>query len=862
MEKNLKSCGCFAALTSILRYGGCSIEDVLSALEKEHQLIRGVSKSETRALDTGHLLTCGAVIHSGLFTQQSVPVQQSILEKLFHLGKKKSYFFPLACCFIVDYVNSVDEQQFKEHVWEICETQLFNELDLNEWSIDCYYLLVICWNKNSAVLKKFIKKKFGTFDTLLENLIKNIFTKSVRSTHSIFNCMGAILCSNDESLKKIWINIIENHGKSYVLKDNVLIILFWNIIKHLKDVKVIPDLLAPKFVGVLIKVLSYRKSVSYRDDCYAMAKDSLSLVVDVLKNNESSETKLNVIKSLIFYPSNLKFEAKTGLKIVRSIILQLNSNQIKELFDIYESIIRDDLKKTINDAGNTENWSIKEKQIALNNIVKTINHSSIKNDTNLKLQQIKFIFEIGFLIKNENIIELKKYASEIFYKAIMLQTQSLKDLVFLLDELVEYVNKQIENKNLDVSEEVLHWWQKQYSVVQKLKNKSKNKSYIAVHILLIYMGFQLFSDSKLAISGIDELLSCYSNLKSVHKKKAKDAIHENGHDSEKVVDLHWTEVTVDLILSLLSRENKLWRRVISYVFPQVVVHATSTALNQIIDVLNPNFQESVLESAVSDDSEAESSSDESESDISYSDENFEKEEENDDEDKPNDQLRCAVREALGYSAAGTDDESIDMDDMNEEEEAQLNEKLSAAFKLWKAGSQEKKKKQTKEEEALMHFRLRVLDLVEMYISTNQTMRGCLDLIHPLFNLLEYSIKNKYQTPLKNRVDSILNSVSSSKRSFIDKEHVTQSDIYEIFNLILDKREISSLVFVEMAPRVTDSVAFLIRCSQILNENEPYEPLVNKFKSLLESFFLSRDFKLPITMFQAVIKMSWKVFTIF
>lgn len=849
-------CGCFAALACILRYHGCSVEDVLKVLNEEQQSVSEATKSEIRSLNIGSILACGAIIHSGSFAEQSSMTQQLILKKLIEGGKKKSYLFTAACRFIVVIVQTLDEQEFKENIWPICKSELLR--NLSECDVDFFYLLTACMIKSPKTLSKFLKKNLRSDDLLLREIILFLFSNSVKCNHPIYENIAKLLCCKNELLIKIWSKCVEENGKINFLKDNLLITLFSHIIKNLKEAKIVPLLLVPKFIDILMKVLTFKKTKTPKENaCFQLASMTLTSVTSLLNTKTTlDETRLETVKKLLLFPANMKFEIKTGTKIIQNLVFQLNSDSTIELINIYRKIISDDLKKITINEGNEENWNSKEKQRALCNLLKTLNHPSIKNNVTLKLEQIIFIFEIGFLKGTEFPIEFKKYAQECFFKAILLKMPSLKDLVFLLNKLSTHVNHHIANENLEISEEMIKWWFKQFSAVQELQKESTNKFYITVHVLLIYMGFQLFLDTDLAKGGIEELLSCYARLKNAHakKKNIKNRNEKNNYPNEP----HWTEVTVDLILSLLSRENKFWRHVISCIFSQVVKYATPMALRQIIDALDPKSEKTVLEELESEgDSEGEGEEESNSESISTSTDTDESEEieDNEQEDKENDQLRMAVRQALGYSAGFTDEESVDMDQMDEEEEKKLNENLAEAFRLFKTGSRGRKKKQTKEEEAVMHFRLRVLDLVEIYINNNPSMEGCLNLILPLLSILELSIKNHHQNPLRNRVDTILKNISSVK-NFSNSENVDLSTIKNLFEAVIDKKEISSLVFVEMSPRISDCAVFLIRCTQNLSNNE-FIPLVDEYKSLLKAYFESRDAKLPISMFQAIIRMTWK-----
>ena len=75
-----------------------------------------------------------------------------------------------------------------------------------------------------------------------------------------------------------------------------------------------------------------------------------------------------------------------------------------------------------------------------------------------------------------------------------------------------------------------------------------------------------------------------------------------------------------------------------------------------------------------------------------------------------------VKSALGDHAEA-EDEDVDMDDIPEEDMAKLDEKLVEAFRaLGGRKSGLEKKKEKLDHLAKQHFKLRVLDLLDIYIS--------------------------------------------------------------------------------------------------------------------------------------------------
>lgn len=147
-----------------------------------------------------------------------------------------------------------------------------------------------------------------------------------------------------------------------------------------------------------------------------------------------------------------------------------------------------------------------------------------------------------------------------------------------------------------------------------------------------------------------------------------------------------------------------------------------------------------------------------ESDSEFDDENLE-----DEDETLTDKLRIAVRQALGDAATQTDNEDIDVDEINDDEARRLDESLTAAFRMLRENRQTRSKKQEKTSQTLTHFRVRVIDLLNIYLEICPSMAITLDIILPLFALLEFCIKDPYQKPLEHRVRACLKKLSTVKK---------------------------------------------------------------------------------------------------
>lgn len=387
----------------------------------------------------------------------------------------------------------------------------------------------------------------------------------------------------------------------------------------------------------------------------------------------------------------------------------------------------------------------------------------------------------------------------------------LDDLRSILSSLIININESVfQTSELklrtpldDASTEA---WKKMMQLKEKIEKESNNNEKVGAvfHTMNLHMGLQLFSDSEMAISSINELHSCFEHFKAKNKSSKKKI-----SKVQETEELEWVEVVVDLLLSLLSRNSHLLRSLVGCVFPHICPYLTNNAIHQILSILDVKSGKNPLTSSKDveeTDSESESDGEEVNEDEveDNSDEemNGELEEESDsdveesedgEDDTVTDRLRLAVTQALGDVPSQTDDEDMDVDNIDEEEGKRLDENLAAAFRILKENRKSKSKKQEKKAQALTHFRIRVIDLLEIYLETEPLMALALDMLMPLFALLEFSIKDPHQKPLENRVRSCLKKLSNIKKfkSIEDINDVDENKLIEVLKVHISSLQLQT-----------------------------------------------------------------------
>lgn len=153
----------------------------------------------------------------------------------------------------------------------------------------------------------------------------------------------------------------------------------------------------------------------------------------------------------------------------------------------------------------------------------------------------------------------------------------------LLSALVHDLDSKLQSKVIQLrsplNDTVSDAWKRVIDLIEKLeKNTKKSEALPIFHTMNLHMGLQLFSEPEMAIMSINELQCCYERL----NKKSKG--HKKLNNTATEEEPEWVEVVVDLLLSLLSKDDHLFRSLVGCVFPHICPYLTPSAVHQILAV--------------------------------------------------------------------------------------------------------------------------------------------------------------------------------------------------------------------------------------------------------------------------------------
>ncbi|KAM9332001.1 myb-binding protein 1A-like protein [Pholidichthys leucotaenia] len=360
-------------------------------------------------------------------------------------------------------------------------------------------------------------------------------------------------------------------------------------------------------------------------------------------------------------------------------------------------------------------------------------------------------------------------------------------------------------------------WDSMLESVEKLKKKAKKgltAESSAFQQLFLLVGMHLFKAPEEVLDIMKDLQSCMEKAqeKKDKKKKEKQASKQAEEEPE------WVEVMVDILLSLLSQQSRHIRQVCKTVFSSICPHVTAAALTAILDVLDPdNDDEEDSAVVVTDDSnktekkkeeekedvedgeEMEEDTSESDDDSDEEKEAMEEEEEEDEKMEEDEEVdpnfRLELMKVLQQkNALSTEDDGSSDEDLDDDEMMELDKSLSALFSEQKKKIQAKKDEKTKlhkEKMLVREFRIKVLDLIEVFVSRQASSPLVLGLVEPLLTIIERGMSSgseqQEQDFLRRTADIFRNQLCRSKvycRTAIDR----QGELHDLLDKLMTKAQ--------------------------------------------------------------------------
>ncbi|KAM9781294.1 myb-binding protein 1A-like protein isoform X1 [Syngnathus typhle] len=374
-----------------------------------------------------------------------------------------------------------------------------------------------------------------------------------------------------------------------------------------------------------------------------------------------------------------------------------------------------------------------------------------------------------------------------------------------LERLVQYAQDLLDKPALvrpvhTLSEEQRQAWDSMLESVACLKKKGgkgHSAENAAFRQLFLLIGMHLFKAPDELVDIMKDLQRCVDEAQEKTAKKNREKAGKRGE-----AEPQWVEVMVDILLSLLSQPSRHIRQVCKSVFASICPHVNAAALTAILDALEPDEDaEGDGPVLVLDDAEAAEKM-ETENDVEEDMENESdgtSDEEDDDsdgavEEEVDQNFKAELMKVLQKKNALAAEKDSSEDDLDDDTMMELDKSLSALF------SEQQKKvlarkdtvaKMRKKKTLLFDFKIKVLDLVEVFVSRQADNPLVLDLLEPLLSLIERGMalgnEQQGQEFLRRAADIFKNQLCRSK-GYCKTAQDRQEELHFLLNKLMTKMQ--------------------------------------------------------------------------
>ncbi|XP_061326353.1 myb-binding protein 1A [Pezoporus flaviventris] len=823
------------ALAQVLQaFEEIPICSVLEQIKEKHNLEK-VKKKLLRNAAFGNFFGVMALFQSGRLVKDQNALLGSI-QLLQQLANHQAHLRDLPRKTLIDIMSEVPESVFEEVLFGILQSDLASAFT----SPENLHLLLVGIQKFPSVLKpKKLKKLFGSPTVVNEENIPRLVEllqsaaksekKDKKLPSVVFDLLQVSLKEN--AFELFWEEGVENGLLTE--KSGPVSYMCYRLLGSALPLLSL-DQLQMVLKGKVMQHYGEHVVTTQLPDRFKFAPEMEGYIEAFLSSCDDSERQLAVMIgfSTLTNQGNPVFSSSSRVvRHLQPLVLQKYVDWLKDMF------LRPDFDCCLDFSSNRQKQNKENANIAQHKIArlrKWIIHrlanlieSTVKKEESLVMDISRFCFFHAFFeakkktsqINEANVLPaepLDEQAHSVAENYFFGLLQTLNTMTVLGDTekaaalrekhihgvtadgklwiflLVEYANELLSSEHVKAvkpfTKEQRDAWERTLQSVKKLQkqNKSDSAKVVAFQQLLLLMAIHLFKNQSETMDVLSDLLNCTERAFSKEPKKKKTDNTEPG----------WVEVMVEILLSLLAQPSLLIRRISKSVFVRICPNLTKRGLQLILDVLDP-YQEQNEESAVvvmeesdkkiksaqdTDEEENEDSSGEGDSESDSGDE--EKNEEVDDDFRS--QLMNVLQAGNALAAEESDEE------LDDEAMMALDTNISALFAEQQKRVQAKKdeKDRIRKEKILRRdYKIKVLDLIEAFLTKQSENPLVFDIIEPLLRVIEQCMStdsDKQEVDFLKKTANIFRNSLCRMKQYCKRVDVLQEDLHAFVERLVKK----------------------------------------------------------------------------
>ncbi|KAH8420275.1 hypothetical protein KR009_008581, partial [Drosophila setifemur] len=731
---------------------GIDALDVLETLKKDLAVGSQQRGKEDALAAVGQLVTAFCILQTPQFAAQAKPkLVASVYQILVAQLKGREYLVSMCADILAESFKQLPAEVFEEQVWPLLQPQL--NLPLSGLKVNtCDLLFSVHLTYPSILARGQLLSSLWPKAPQYAQLFELYISGSTIHSDGVYARLARFIVGGGKELLAAWQQFVDAKQPLKLAAAKACAI---QVIGHIllnfkaKEEQAVVDLFSPTTVQFLLQELANvkgdRSEVSkpsqkeLRAICY---KFEGSLILSFEKQLQTEQAKLQLLLKLL----GERLQLDLGISLPRfsqQLIGTLGVQGLQQLYDFYS--------KQLSGLGEEDK---PHGEHCLNQMQFILHHAQLEKEGKWRQKQLKLLLLAGLfhLDSSQEACDPKEASlfsrqcsarcEEIFLGSLLHKCSGLPALCQLLQKHVGFLSKQLakpegEGRLLRPRNEAAR---KAWKKVEKLLAHPSEESDVVAQTfeaLILFVALAMFTKSPLPVAVLEDLIICRKNALEKGKKAADE--------------LKWQDVLTDALLQLLLQTGHFWREFVSLVAGALIPHLEPSNLEQVLEVLNMNRNPlSKKEEGEESDEEEEEEQDPDDSSDDSDEEDDEDEEDEDGDEEDNEesrlaQIRESVRQALVDDDNVADDaSSVDWNDVDEEQGQRLNAALERSFQLFRPKSSKAQAKQgpTKSERidntSLLHFRIRALDLLEIFATKKPTQAVILDVLLCAFQVYRHS----------------------------------------------------------------------------------------------------------------------------
>ncbi|TRY71424.1 hypothetical protein DNTS_011666 [Danionella cerebrum] len=402
------------------------------------------------------------------------------------------------------------------------------------------------------------------------------------------------------------------------------------------------------------------------------------------------------------------------------------------------------------------------------------------------------------------------------------------------------------------SPEQMQGWDSVLESVDALRKKAKKSpspEHTAFQYLFLLIGIQMFKSPEESLDFLNDLRTCMekAQAKKLKKKKKKKAV-----DASSEEEPHWVEVVVEILLALLSQPSRLTRS------DESGVVVTDEKKKKTKEEKDDDDDDDEVEG---DDDKGDGEKEEGSSDSSDEEEEEEEDEAMDDGGEVDQKFRMDLMKVLqGQNALATEEDGSDEEELDDAAMMKLDGSLASLFLEQKKKIQAKKDEKSrlnKEKVLVRDFKVKVLDLVEVFIQKQGSSALVLAMVEPLLSIIQNTMSsesNQHEQDFLRRAADIFSSRLCRGKYYCREVEGREAELHEMLERLIGRAQ--KLTDSSVALYFFSAALYVLKVLRgVVNEQElsfmgkvEVERVTMCFQNALTSFMSRRQSPLTGAMF--------------